>query len=58
MVKFSEKITNATKVHQTNFYVCVWKGNRLKIKLSLSHVCVSQIKVNDMQFDTFMKIPF
>ena len=58
MVKLSEEITNTTKVHQTNSYVCVWKENEMKIKLSQSFVYVSQTKVNDMEFDTFMKIPF
>ena len=37
--------------------VCI-EGNGLKIILSSPYVYVSQTKVNDMKFDTFMKIPF
>ena len=60
MVKLSEEIINTSKVHQTNSHVCVWKANELKLKLSqsLAYAYVSQTKVNDMEFDTLMKISF
>ena len=55
MVKLDEEITDTTRVHQTNSYMRLQKANELKVKLLQSSV---RIKVNDMEFDTLMKIPF